>query len=179
MGWAVRAPLMGRGAALGDVGPGPSPLSCLSLLQTRVASLLSSSRLWDGGARPSPWGTGPLASPESGLLNPDLLMSPPPGSPGQSAHLRPPHPSRFPRTEPKNTRTWQGKLRPPLCWSEREGCTVTSSAEGGEDGTFPNPKLGGPRFIPGLRWGLGGCGRRWQPRGFSDHSAPPALHLMG
>ena len=34
------------------------------------------------------------------------------------------------------------KLRPPLCWSEREGCTITS-AEGGKDGTFPNPKLGG------------------------------------
>ena len=140
---------------------------------------MSLSRLRAGRARPSPWGTGPLASPESGLLNPDLLMSPPPGSPGQSAHPRPPHPSRFPRTEPKNTRTQQVKLRPPLCWSEREGCTITS-AEGGKDGTFPNPKLGGgPLFIPGLRWGLGGCGRRWQPRGFSDHSAPPALHLMG
>ena len=158
MGWAglLQFLLMGRGSALGGVGPGLSPLSCLSLLQMRVASLLSSSRLWAGGARPSPWGTGPLASPESGLLNPDLLMSPPPGSSGQSAHLRPPHPSRFPRTEPKSTRTWQGKLRPPLCWSEREGCTVTSSAEGGEDGNFPNPKLGGPCFIPGLRWGLGG-----------------------
>lgn len=133
--------LMGRGAALvgggtfslrliagetslrdecpARAGPVLGPLSCLSLLQKRVASLLSSSRLRAGCARPSPWVTGPLASPESGLLNPDLLMSPPPWSPGQSAHPRPPHPSRFPRTEPKNTGTRQVKLRPPLCWSER------------------------------------------------------------